>query len=134
MEELGIICRADSQWASPLHMVPELPGGWRPGHLNDATIPDGYPVPHIQDFTANLASMRVFSKIDLVRGYHQIPIHKENFPKTAVITPFSLWEFLHISFGLKNAAQSFQRLIWSSMVLISRLLPRRYPRGQSLKI
>ena len=115
MERLGIVRRSNSPWASPLHMVTKADGGWRPcgdfRRLNNATAADRYPVPHIQDFSAHLAGAVVFSKVDLVRGYHQVPVHPQDVPKTAVITPFGLFEFLRMPFGLKGAAQTFQRLM-----------------------
>ena len=53
----------------------------------------------------------MFSKVDLVRGYHQMPVAEEDTPKIAAITPFGLFEFLRMSFDLKNSAQTFQRLM-----------------------
>lgn len=96
-------------------MVPKPGGLWRPcgdyRQLNASSKDDRYPLPHIQDFTVGLAGCNIFSKIDLVRGYHQIPMAQSSIAKTAVVTPFGLWEFLRVPFGLKNAAQAFQRLM-----------------------
>ncbi|RLU20853.1 hypothetical protein DMN91_007467 [Ooceraea biroi] len=115
MLERGICQPSSSQWANPLHLVKKSNGEWRPcgdfRRLNAVTKPDKYSLPHIQDFTYHLAGCEIFSKIDLVKAYYQIPVENEDICKTAVITSFGLFEFTRMPFGLRNAAQTFQRFI-----------------------
>ena len=115
MEKMDIIRKSNSPWASPLHIVPKPNGGWRPcgdyRRLNSITTHDRYPIPHIQDFASQLAGKIIFLKIDFIHGYHQIPVTPSDIPKTAIITPFGLYEYLRMPFGFKNAAQAFQRLM-----------------------
>ena len=108
LEAAGIIRRSNSPWASPLHMVKKKDGSWRPcgdyRRLNLATTPDQYPLPNMQDVAAKLHGCTVFSKVDLVKGYHQVPVDPGDVPKTAIITPFGLFEYVTMPFSLRNTA------------------------------
>jgi cleavage and polyadenylation specificity factor subunit 1 len=82
------------------------------GHAGlQAAEHDKYPVPNIADMSAKLAGCSKFTELDLKKGYYQIPVAPEDVQKTAVITPFGLFEFLHMLFGLCNAGQTFQWLM-----------------------
>jgi hypothetical protein len=70
-------------------------------------------MPNVQDFTTRPHGCRVFSKLDLKKGYYQVKVDDDDdICKTVVITPFWLWEFLRMPFGLRNAGQTFQRLMY----------------------
>jgi transposase InsO family protein len=115
MENQGIVRRSSSCWASPLHMVKKADGTWRPcgnfWRLNLITEPDKYPLPRMDDLAAKLSGCKFFSKLDLKQGYHQIPMRAEDIKKTAIITPFGLFEYTRMPFGLRNSGQTFQRLM-----------------------
>ena len=124
--ELGVCERGKSRWSSPLLVTTkpcqspctcdkEKPcGGWRVWgdyrRLNHMTT-NQYPVRNLQDFNADLRGKTFFSKVSLLKGYHQIPVSPADIKKTAIITPFGLFLFPRCSFGLKNAGQDFQRLM-----------------------
>ncbi|UYV62287.1 hypothetical protein LAZ67_2000001 [Cordylochernes scorpioides] len=111
----GIIRPSNSPWASPLHLVSKKDESLRPcgdyRRLNAVTLPDRYPIPRLDDFHHILKGTRVYSKIDLCKAFYQIPIAEEDKPKTAIITPFGLFEFNVMSFGLRNATATFQRFM-----------------------
>jgi transposase InsO family protein len=115
MMQAGIIRRSNSSWASPLHLVKKKDGSWRPcgdfRRLNIQTTEDKYPLPNMGDLAGRLDGCTIFSKLDLQKGYYQVPVANEDIPKTAIITPFGLFEFLRMPFGLKNAGMTFQRLM-----------------------
>ncbi|CAB0030693.1 unnamed protein product [Trichogramma brassicae] len=110
------VCRpSESQWSSPWHLTRKGKNGWRPcgdfRGLNSRTIPDRHPVRHIHDFANNIGGSTIFLTIDLVKAYQQIPVNPEDICKTAITTPFGLYKFPFMTFGLKNAGQTFQRFI-----------------------
>ncbi|GFU49678.1 hypothetical protein TNCV_2906321 [Trichonephila clavipes] len=101
----GIIRPSKSPWSSPLHVVPKSGSTVRPvgdyRQLNSVTEFDSYPLPYLNDF----------SKIDIFKAFHQIPIAECDIPKTAVTTPWGLYEYTHLCFGLVNAPQTFMRFM-----------------------
>lgn len=115
MLQQGLCRPSKSPWASPLHLVQKKNGDWRScgdyRRLNAITVPSSYPIPYLHDCVQLLHGTSIYSILDLIRVYQRIPVREEDIPKTAIITPFGLFEFPYMSFGLRNAAQTFQCFI-----------------------
>jgi hypothetical protein len=107
----GYIHPSSSPWGCPALFVKKknqsltLSVDYQP--LNVITVKNKYPLPHIDILFDQLAGAKVFSKVKLRSGYHQIKIRPEDIPKTAFSTRYGLYEYLVVSFGLTNAPVHF---------------------------
>jgi hypothetical protein len=79
--------------------------------LNEVIIKNKYPLPRIEDLFDQMKGASVFSKIDLISGYHQLKIQESDIPKTAFCTRYGLYEYTVMSFGLTNVPAYFMYLM-----------------------
>jgi hypothetical protein len=115
LPETGYIRPSSSPWGASVLFLQKKDGSqrmcvdYRP--LNDVTIKNKYLLPRIEDLFDQMRGARVFSKIDLRLGYHQMKIRPSDIPKTAFSTRYGLYEFTVMSFGLTNAPPYFMNLM-----------------------
>ena len=119
MEKLGVIEKVDPKnytaWAAALHLVPKPDNTMRPTtdfrQLNARTTPEAYPLPNLKSFTEKLKGSTIFSKIDLVHAFHNVLIHPSDVEKTATVTPWGVFVYKRLAFGLSGGPSTFMKLI-----------------------
>ena len=104
-----------SPWASPCLLTSKPDGSSRfctdYRQVNKVTVPDSYPLPLIEDLIDSVGVAKWVTTIDLLKGYYQIPLSDEARVISAFITPFGLYQYTVMPFGLSNAPATFQRAI-----------------------
>jgi hypothetical protein len=114
LQEVGYIRPSSSPWGASVLFVQKKDGSQRMyvdyRSLNDVTIKNKYPLPRIEDLFEQMRGSRVFSKIHLRSGYHQMNIRPSDIPKTTFSSRYGLYEFTVMSFGLTNVPAYFMNL------------------------
>ncbi|XP_055865631.1 uncharacterized protein LOC129928743 [Biomphalaria glabrata] len=114
--EQGIIEHSNSPYAAPIVLVkrsqsssPRMCVDFR--QLNKITCLDSYPIPNPEDLMSQFSGAKYFTKLDLTRGYYQIPMTQDSKQYTAFTTAFGLFQYNYMPFGLVNASSTFNRAI-----------------------
>ncbi|RVW62197.1 Transposon Ty3-I Gag-Pol polyprotein [Vitis vinifera] len=114
--EAGFIREVDyPDWLANVVVVPKKEGKWRVcvdyTNLNNACPKDSFPLPRIDQIVDSIAGQGMLSFLDAFSGYHQIPLSPADEEKTAFLTPYGLYCYKVMPFGLKNAGTTYQRLM-----------------------
>ncbi|GKB69962.1 putative reverse transcriptase domain-containing protein [Tanacetum coccineum] len=136
LSDKGFIRPSSSPWGAPVLFVKKKDGSfWMCidyRKLNKLTVKNRYPLPRIDDLFDHLQGSRVYSKIDLRSGYHQLRVREEDIPKTAFRTRYGHYEFQVMPFGLTNAPASEEEHV-EHLKLILELLKKEELYAKFLK-
>src|SRR5678815_3209439 len=113
LERIGVLEESESPWNSPIVPVRKPDGRLRLcidyRKVNEKTVKDRFPMCVVSECVYSMYGMKVFTKMDLVRGYYQMPVEEDSRCVTAFSTAKRHYQFRNLSFGLANALAAFQR-------------------------
>ncbi len=113
--EKGLAKPSISPWSSPCLLVQKSDGTKRfctdYRRVNAVTIPNCFPMPRMEDCVDSVGSAKFVSKLDLLKGYWQVPLTARASEISAFVTPDCFLQYNVMAFGLRNAAATFQRLV-----------------------
>lgn len=115
MLQHGLAQHSQSPWSSPCLLVPKADGTYRFctdfRKVNAVTKPDSFPLPRMEDCVDRVGSAKFVTKLDLLKGYWQVPLTARAAEVSAFVTPDYFLEYSVLAFGMRNAPATFQRLM-----------------------
>lgn len=115
MLQHGLAVHSQSPWSSPCLLVPKSDGSYRfctdYRKVNSLTKPDSFPLPRLEDCVDRVGSARYVTKLDLLKGYWQVPLTPRASEISAFVTPEHFLQYQVLAFGMRNAPATFQRLM-----------------------
>ncbi|KAL1275959.1 hypothetical protein QQF64_035582 [Cirrhinus molitorella] len=111
----GFAIASQSPWSSPCILVPKSDGSLRFctdfRKVNSVTKADSFPLPRVEDCVDRVGSSRYVTKLDLLKGYWQVPLTRRASEISAFVTPDAFMQYTVMAFGMRNAPATFQRLM-----------------------
>ncbi|KAL0152923.1 hypothetical protein M9458_051752 [Cirrhinus mrigala] len=111
----GLATPSQSPWSSPCLLVPKQDSTYRfctdYRKVNSVTKPDSFPLPRMEDCVDKIGCARFITKLDLLKGYWQVPLTARASEISAFVTPDNLLKYSVMAFGMRNAPATFQRLM-----------------------
>ncbi|KAL2086009.1 hypothetical protein ACEWY4_019329 [Coilia grayii] len=115
MVDIGAVESSQSAWSSPVVLIPKSDGSTRfcidYRKVNTVTKTDAYPIPRLEDCIDQIGKAEFVTKLDLLKGYWQVPLSDHAKDVSAFVTPQGLFRCLVLPFGMKNSPATFQRLM-----------------------
>lgn len=119
LETAKVIRKSLASFSSAAFLIPKTDGDFRLAvdyrSVNDNTVAQRFPLPLISDQIDRLCGATYFTIIDMASRFYQIPVESTSIDKTAFVTPDGQWEFLAMSFGVRNGPSVFQRALINAL-------------------